>query len=64
MVILEVSGFKFEIREEILEDYFENEKSGGKADSISLLIRMEFDKSVVYVEFKDKEGLLIIVMVY
>lgn len=63
LVTLEVSGFKPETREETLEDYFENEKSGGKADSIRLPIRMEPDKSVAYVEFKDKEGLLTNVMV-
>lgn len=64
LVTLEVSGFKPETREETLEDYFENEKSGGKADSIRLPIRMEPDKSVAYVEFKDKEGLLTTAMVY
>lgn len=63
LVTLEVSGFKPETREETLEDYFENEKSGGQADSIRLPIRMEPDKSVAYVEFKDKEGLLTTAMV-
>jgi hypothetical protein len=56
MVTIEVSGFKPETREETLEDYFENDKSGGRADSVNLPIRVGGDRSVAYVTFKDREG--------
>ncbi|XP_056001251.1 protein mono-ADP-ribosyltransferase PARP14-like isoform X3 [Ostrea edulis] len=55
MVTLEVSGFKPETRGETLEDYFENDKSGGKAESVCLPIIVESDRSVAYVKFKDRE---------
>uniref|UniRef100_A0A8B8B896 Poly [ADP-ribose] polymerase 14-like isoform X4 n=1 Tax=Crassostrea virginica TaxID=6565 RepID=A0A8B8B896_CRAVI len=54
-VTLEVSGFKPEVREETLEDYFENKKSGGKEGSLCLPIKMEADRSVAYVRFKDRD---------
>ncbi|XP_061179435.1 protein mono-ADP-ribosyltransferase PARP14-like [Saccostrea echinata] len=53
-VTLEVSGFKPETREETLEDYFENEKSGGRAESVCLPVRVEADKSVAYVKLRDR----------
>lgn len=55
-VTLEVSGFKPEVREETLEDYFENKKSGGKEGSLCLPIKMEADRSVAYIRFKDRDG--------
>ncbi|XP_062615647.1 uncharacterized protein LOC134277331, partial [Saccostrea cucullata] len=53
-VTLEVSGFKPETREETLEDYFVNEKSGGSSDCVSLPVSMAADRSVAYVKLKDR----------